>query len=89
MNNQRTASNASLFLVGMDSHGKWVVQGQDGLCGGLFISEADALKFALAESGNRPHAVIAVSGVLELDMSARPATGRRKGRATTPLRRVA
>ena len=63
-------SRPSLFLIGRDSRGSWVVQDQRGLCGGLFISHAEALKFALFENGNRPEAVITVPGVLELDMSA-------------------
>ena len=64
-----SASESSLFLIGKDSRGRWVVQDRNGLRGGLFVSRADALKFALFENGNRPEAVITVVGVLELDMS--------------------
>ena len=32
-----------LFLVGRNSRGNWVVQDQDGLCGGLFIAQSAAL----------------------------------------------
>jgi hypothetical protein len=59
-----------LFLIGRDSHGHWVAQHQRGLCGGLFVDRAEALKFAISENGHRPQAVIMVPGVLELDMSA-------------------
>jgi hypothetical protein len=45
------------------------VQDQRGLCGGLFVNRAEALKFALFENGNRPQAVIMMPGVLELNMS--------------------
>jgi hypothetical protein len=72
-----SGSNTSLFLVGKDSHGNWVVQDQSGLCGGLFVDRAEALKFAMFENGHRPQAVIMVPGILELDMSTEPRTGRR------------
>jgi hypothetical protein len=60
------------FLIGKNSLGNWVVQGQNGLCGGLFIGQAAALKFALTENGNHPEAVRLVPGVLELDIAASP-----------------
>jgi hypothetical protein len=62
---------ARLFRVGRDSRGNWVAQDQYGLCGGLFTSRADALKFAMFENGHCRQAVIMVPGILELDMSAR------------------
>jgi hypothetical protein len=58
-----------LFRIGKDSRGHWVVQDQQGLCGGLFVNRAEALKFAMFENGNRPQAVIMVPDGLELDMS--------------------
>ena len=60
--------SASLFLIGKDSHGNWVVQDQKGLHGGLFVDRTEALKFAMFENGNRPQAVVMVPGVFELDM---------------------
>jgi hypothetical protein len=65
-------SRSSLFLIGKNSRGHWVVRDQSGLCGGLFVDRAEALKFAMFENGNRPQAVIMVPGILELDMSAKP-----------------
>ena len=62
------SASASLFLIGKDSHGHWVVQDQKGLCGGLFIDRTEALKFAMFENGRRPQAVVMVPGVFELDM---------------------
>ena len=59
----------SLFRVGKNRRGQWVVQDQSGLCGGLFVSRAEAVKFAMFENGHRPQAVIMVPGILELDMS--------------------
>ena len=89
MNNLHTRSNRSavkgltvkglespLFLVGKDSHGNWVARDQSGLCGGLFVGRDEALKFARAENGNRPQAIVMVDEVLELDMSATPRANR-------------
>jgi hypothetical protein len=59
-----------IFMIGRDSRGNWVAQEQGGACGGLFVDRAGALKFAKFESGNHPHAVVWVSGVLELNTSA-------------------
>jgi hypothetical protein len=70
-----SSSNSSLFLIGKNSRGNWVVQDQRGLCGGLFVDRVEALKFAMFENGNRPQAVIMVPGVLELDMSRKPRVG--------------
>lgn len=63
-----SSSPSRFFRIGRDSHGNWVAQDQHGLCGGLFTSHADALKFAMFETGHRPQAVIMVPDVLKLDM---------------------
>jgi hypothetical protein len=65
----------SLFRIGKNSRGQWVVQDQTGLCGGLFVSRAEAVKFAMFENGNRPQAVIMVPGILELELSGKPRAG--------------
>jgi hypothetical protein len=67
-----TGRAKSLFRIGRNSRGNWVVQDQSGLCGGLFVDRAEAVKFAMFENGNRPQAVIMVPGILELDMSGKP-----------------
>jgi len=54
------SSGSSLFFIGKDSHGHWVVQDQNHLRGGLFVDRTQALKFALFENGNRPQAVVMV-----------------------------
>ena len=61
-------TRSSLFLMGQDGHGNWVVQDQRGVCGELFADRATALRFAMYENGNRPQAVVMVPGVFELDM---------------------
>ena len=63
-----TSSRSSLFLIGQNSRGDWVVRDPRGLRGGLFVNRAEALRFAMFENGNRPQAVIMVPGVFELDM---------------------
>ena len=67
-----SSSTASLFMIGKDRDGHWVVQDQSGLHGGLFVNRVQALKFALFENGNRPQAVIMVPGTLELNVSGVP-----------------
>ena len=47
---------SQLFMVGQDSHGNWVVQDQSGVCGGLFVDRAEALRFVRFENGNHPQA---------------------------------
>jgi hypothetical protein len=65
----QSCSRSSLFMIGKDSHGNWVVQDDKGVCGGLFVNRTHALKFAMFENGNRPQAVVMVPGVFELNMS--------------------
>jgi hypothetical protein len=74
------------FLIGQNSHGQWVVQDRRGLCGGLFVDRAEALKFAMFETGHRPQAVIMVPGGLELDLSAKPLAADRALSAREPVR---
>jgi hypothetical protein len=85
----RLSSPRRLFRIGRDGHGNWVAQDQQGLCGGLFVNRADALKFAMFENGNCPQAVIMVPGMLELDMSARPHGSSLPVHTNAALRRVA
>jgi hypothetical protein len=83
-------SRSPLFQIGRDSHGNWVVQDQRGLCGGLFVNRAEALKFALFENGNRPQAVIMIPDVLELNMTGKASpVAQRPDRMDTPRARRA
>ena len=66
-----TSSGSPRFLIGKDSHGRWVVQDQRGLRGGLFINRAEAIRFAMFENGRRPQAIVMVPGLIELDMTRR------------------
>ena len=61
----RPHAGTSLFFVGRNKRGNWVARDQRGLCGGLFVNRAEALRFAMQDHGH-PRAVIMVPGVLEL-----------------------
>ena len=67
-----SCARSSMFMIGKNSRGNWVVQDQRGTCGGLFIDRVKALRFALFENGNNPQAVVMVPGVLELNTSGHP-----------------
>ena len=58
--------------IGRNSRGQWVVHDQRHLGGGLFVSCAEALKFAMFEKGNRPSAAIVLPETIELDFNAKP-----------------
>jgi len=60
---------SNVFRIGRDSGGHWIVQDDKGLCGGLFIDRAAALKFAMFENGNQPQAVVMMPGVFELNLN--------------------
>jgi hypothetical protein len=62
-----------VFTIGQDRRGNWVVLDQKGIHGGLFIDRDAALRFVRFENGGRAHGVVMASGVLELDMSRKPA----------------
>ena len=83
------SSRIPLFLIGKDSRGNWVVQDNQGNCGGLFVNRAEALKFAMFENGNRPQAVIMVPGIFELDMSGKAGPQQRLPSNTIPMQQVA
>jgi hypothetical protein len=54
------------FLVGRSSAGQWVARDDQGRCGGLFASHADALHFARREMTDTPCAIALVTEPLEL-----------------------
>jgi len=71
-------------LLGQDRLGNWVVQDPMGMRGGLFVNRDAALRFARAENGYRPPAVVMVSGLLELDMRSQPAAPPTRTEAADP-----
>jgi len=62
----RSLQGAPLFLIGKDISGHWVARDQAGLCGGLFVSRTEAIRFAIRENGCPSWAILMVPGVLEL-----------------------
>ena len=60
-----------LVMIGKNRRGSWVAREQTGLFGGLFVSRAEAVKYALYENGHHPEAIFATSNPIELDMSNR------------------
>lgn len=62
--------NCNIVLIGKNSRGQWVAQQQNGLYGGLFVNRSDAVRYALFENGRHPESIVAIAGVLELDMGA-------------------
>ena len=85
----QSCTRSSLFLIGKDSRGNWVVQENQGNSGGLFVNRAEALKFAMFENGNRPQAVVMVPGIFELDMSVKAGPQQRLPSNTIPMQQVA
>jgi len=65
---RRRSAISTIVFIGRDSHGHWVVQEQNGLYGGLFVSRAEALKYALFENGRHPETIIELARQIELDM---------------------
>ena len=78
------SSPSAAVYVGMNKRGQWVAQEQNGLYGGLFVSRAQAVKYALFENGHHPETIIELVCDIELDMKGATASS-----GTAPARRVA
>ena len=63
----------SLFMVGQDGRGNWVVQDKKGMRGGLFVNREAALRYVRSENGSKPQTIAIVTGELELNMRSRAA----------------
>ncbi|EHR00842.1 hypothetical protein [Bradyrhizobium sp. WSM471] len=61
---------STVIFVGRNSRGNWVARERNGVFGGLFVSRAQAFKYAMFESGNRPEAILEVLREIELDIPA-------------------
>jgi hypothetical protein len=57
------------LIVGRDNENHWVVVETRGLCGGIFASEAAAVRYARDESGGRPGAVRFTSSLVAFDLN--------------------
>lgn len=58
----------SFVIIGRNSRGYWVAQENTGLFGGLFVSRAQAFKYARSEKGHHHGAIVLTTNVVELDM---------------------
>lgn len=63
---------APTVFVGRNRRGYWVAREQNGIFGGLFVSRAQALKYALRENSDHPETIVELSHEIELDISANP-----------------
>jgi len=66
-------SSSAIVFVGQNRRGQWVTQEQNGLYGGLFVSRAQAVKYALFENGHHPETIVELAREIELEMGS-PAT---------------
>ena len=66
------SSPSAIVFIGRNRRGQWVAQEQNGLYGGLFVSRAQAVKYALFENGRRPESIVELAREIELDMGEAP-----------------
>ena len=64
------SSTSAIVFIGRNRRGQWVAQQQNGLYGGLFVSRAQAVKYALFENGRHPETIVELMREIELDMGA-------------------
>jgi hypothetical protein len=64
-----SSSASPIVFIGKNRGGHWVAQEQNGLYGGLFVSRAQAIKYALFENGHRSETIVELSCAIELDLS--------------------
>ncbi|WP_271623473.1 hypothetical protein [Bradyrhizobium sp. CCBAU 11430] len=57
-----------LIVVGRNRRGNWVARELEGSFGGLFVSRAQALKYALVKNGHHPESIIELTREIELDI---------------------
>ena len=66
------SSLSTVVFIGRNRRGQWVAQEQNGLYGGLFVSRAQAIKYALFENGHHLETIVELPREIELDMSRTP-----------------
>ena len=74
-------SASTIIFIGKNRRGNWIAQEQNGLYGGLFVSRAEALKYALFENGHHPETIVELSREIELDMNGAPRASDRELKA--------
>jgi hypothetical protein len=83
------SSASAIVFIGKNKRGHWVAQEQNGLYGGLFVSRAQAVKYALFENGHHPETIVELSREIELDMAGKLPSPRRQHRARRMTNRTA
>jgi hypothetical protein len=71
------SSLSSIVFIGQNRRGQWIAQQQHGLYGGLFVSRAQAVKYALFENGQHPETIVELSREIELEMGKSPGVSQR------------
>ena len=66
-----------IVFIGRNGRGQWVAQEQNGLHGGLFVSRAQAIKYAMFENGHHPETIVELSREIELEPDGRSNSPRR------------
>ena len=66
------SSPSTIVFIGRNHRGQWIAQEQNGLYGGLFVSRAQAIKYALFENGQHPETIVELPREIELDMGQSP-----------------
>ena len=73
------------LVIGQDHSGRWVVHDVRNLCGGLFVNQNEAIRFAMLECQRRPQSVIMLPNGIEFDaLAPLPAGQTIHGRRVTP-----
>ena len=60
---------STVVFIGRNHKGEWVAREQNGLFGGLFVSRAQAFKYALFENGRHPETIVELSRKIELTVT--------------------
>jgi hypothetical protein len=68
------SSPSAIVFIGKNRRGNWIAQQQNGLYGGLFVSRAQAVKYALFENGGHRETIIELSREIELEMAKLPSS---------------
>jgi hypothetical protein len=74
---------STIVFIGQNRRGQWVAREQNGLFGGLFVSRAQAVKYALFENGHHPETIVELSRGIEFD------AGGKQGSSRQPSQRLA
>jgi hypothetical protein len=68
------------FEIAQDSHGHWIARDKDGLIGGVFLTQKDALRFALFEvNGDSVRVQVVVATAARAAVRPEPASLTRHG----------